>query len=192
MGSPHKKIILNFDFFFITAVPFNTLLILTQERIPFIIIEKSSNIGGTWWDNTYPGCRCDISSHLYSLSFKPNPFWSRSFPDQKEILAYLEDTFEYYGINQHVKLNTKVERCKFNMVTKKWTVFLSDEKEIECNFLISGKIRFYVYVVVTTLYFKHLPYLNLPSISTTLKISLTQNCKTLYFNYSQHLSNLEL
>ena len=50
------------------------------------------------------------------------------------------------------------------MVTKKWTVFLSDEKEIECHFLISGKTRFYVYVVMTTLYFKHLSYLDLPFI----------------------------
>ena len=116
------------------------MIFLFQERIPFIIIEKSPNVGGTWWDNTYPGCRCDVASHLYSISFKPNPFWSRSFPDQKEILAYVEDTFEYYGINQHVKLNTKVERCKFNMVTKKWTVFLSNGQEMECNYIISGMV----------------------------------------------------
>ena len=53
-----------------------TAIKLKRERIRFVLIEKSGNICGTWWDNTYPGCACDIMSHLYSLSFKPNPFWS--------------------------------------------------------------------------------------------------------------------
>ena len=58
----------------------------------YTILEKSESLGGTWWDNTYPGAACDISSHLYSFSFFPNPYWSRAYSHQKEILEYLQDT----------------------------------------------------------------------------------------------------
>ena len=111
---------------------------LKRERIRFVLIEKSENIGGTWWDNKYPGCACDIWSHLYSLSFKPNPFWSKTYPHQEEILDYLEDTFDYYGIREHVELGTKVDSCVFNATSKKWTVVTSKGAKIECNFIISG------------------------------------------------------
>jgi len=111
---------------------------LKRERIRFIVIEKSDNVGGTWWDNQYPGCACDIWSHLYSLSFKPNPFWSKTYPQQEEILHYLEDTFDYYGIREHVKLGTKVQSCHFDASLKRWTVVTSKGEKIECSFIISG------------------------------------------------------
>src|ERR1700680_3361467 len=56
----------------------------------FVVIEKADDIGGTWRDNTYPGCACDIPSHLYSFSFAPNPEWSSTFSPQPEIWAYLQ------------------------------------------------------------------------------------------------------
>lgn len=55
----------------------------------FIIVEKSSSIGGTWHDNKYPGCCCDVWSMLYSYSFEQNPDWSREYPGQEEILVRL-------------------------------------------------------------------------------------------------------
>src|SRR4051794_41418098 len=55
----------------------------------FVVLEAGTTVGGTWRDNTYPGCACDIPSHLYSFSFAPNPAWSRSYPSQPEIEAYL-------------------------------------------------------------------------------------------------------
>ena len=58
----------------------------------FVILEAAEAVGGTWRDNTYPGCACDIPSHLYSFSFAQNPDWSRSYPAQPEIEAYLERT----------------------------------------------------------------------------------------------------
>lgn len=115
-----------------------TAIQLKRKRIRFVLIEKSSNVGGTWWDNKYPGCACDIMSHFYSLSFKPNPFWSESFPSQPEILNYLQDTADYYGIREHIKFDTKVNTCKFDLKTKKWKVETSNNAVIECNFLISG------------------------------------------------------
>src|SRR2546423_15705837 len=55
----------------------------------FVILERGTEVGGTWRDNDYPGCACDVQSHLYSFSFEPNPKWSRMFAPQAEILAYL-------------------------------------------------------------------------------------------------------
>lgn len=55
----------------------------------FIILERSSGLGGTWNDNRYPGCQCDIPSMLYSFSFEQNPEWTRKFPGQEEILVSL-------------------------------------------------------------------------------------------------------
>ena len=56
----------------------------------YLIVDKADAVGGTWRDNTYPGAACDVPSHLYSLSFAPNPHWSRLFPRQAEIRAHIE------------------------------------------------------------------------------------------------------
>ena len=58
----------------------------------YTIIEKAPALGGTWWENIYPGAACDVPSHLYSYSFFQNPNWSRAYSHQKEILRYLQDT----------------------------------------------------------------------------------------------------
>ena len=65
----------------------------------FVILEKSDGIGGTWRDNTYPGCACDIPSHLYSFSFAQNSEWSRSYPAQPEIKHYLERVTSHYNLH---------------------------------------------------------------------------------------------
>ncbi len=57
----------------------------------FVIVERSTDVGGVWRDNSYPGAACDVPSHLYSFSFEPNPDWSHVFAPQKEIYAYLQD-----------------------------------------------------------------------------------------------------
>ena len=54
----------------------------------FVIFERDADVGGTWWANTYPGCQCDIPSHLYSFSFAPNPDWTRTYPLQEELGRY--------------------------------------------------------------------------------------------------------
>ena len=63
---------------------------LHRAGIPFVLFEKSGRVGGTWLDNKYPGCACDVPSHLYCYSFAPNPSWSRKWSPQQEILAYLQ------------------------------------------------------------------------------------------------------
>jgi cation diffusion facilitator CzcD-associated flavoprotein CzcO len=63
---------------------------LKEAGIPFVIVDRAPEVGGTWYHNTYPGCACDIESQLYSFSFEPNPNWSRVYPPQGEILEYLK------------------------------------------------------------------------------------------------------
>ncbi len=67
----------------------------------FVLLEQASDIGGTWRDNTYPGCACDIPSHLYSFSFALNPNWSRAYSPQREIWDYLRRCAKHYGILPH-------------------------------------------------------------------------------------------
>src|SRR5918911_3333868 len=64
----------------------------------FVVLERGDEVGGTWWFNTYPGCRCDVPSHLYSFSFAPNPEWTETYSPQPEILAYLRRTAEQRGV----------------------------------------------------------------------------------------------
>lgn len=60
----------------------------------FVIIDRNHDFGGTWYNNTYPGAECDIQSHLYSFSFRPNPHWSKTYATQKEIFTYLTQVAE--------------------------------------------------------------------------------------------------
>ena len=63
-----------------------------------VLYEKAAHLGGTWRDNVYPGCACDVPAHLYSFSFAPNPHWSRKYAPQPEIAAYLERCVDDFGI----------------------------------------------------------------------------------------------
>src|SRR6185503_923091 len=83
--------------------------LLREGDRDFVLLERAADIGGTWRDNTYPGCRCDVPSHLYSFSFAPNPNWSSTFSPQPEILDYLRDCAERFAVMQHVRFNTEVE-----------------------------------------------------------------------------------
>lgn len=88
----------------------------------FIILERNPQLGGTWYDNHYPGAACDVQSHLYSFSFEPKADWSRMFGPQQEILQYMEHCTEKYGINSHFQFNTSVSSTVFNDDTSTWTI----------------------------------------------------------------------
>jgi cation diffusion facilitator CzcD-associated flavoprotein CzcO len=75
----------------------------------FLVLERAGEVGGTWQANTYPGCACDVPSHLYSFSFALNPDWTETYSTQPEIWAYLRRCADEYGIRPHVRLNTAVE-----------------------------------------------------------------------------------
>ncbi|MFL6240344.1 MAG: flavin-containing monooxygenase [Actinomycetes bacterium] len=91
-------------------------------RHDFVVLERGSDVGGTWRDNDYPGCRCDVPSHLYSFSFAPNPDWTASFSPQQEIQAYLQRTATALGIRPHLRLNTELLDAQWNHVEQRWHV----------------------------------------------------------------------
>jgi cation diffusion facilitator CzcD-associated flavoprotein CzcO len=78
-----------------------------------------------WRDNRYPGCACDVQSHLYSFSFAPNPAWTRRFPPQAEILAYLARCADEFGVRPHIRFGTDVERAEWNAAAARWTLTTS-------------------------------------------------------------------
>jgi cation diffusion facilitator CzcD-associated flavoprotein CzcO len=96
------------------------MLRLNNKR-RFLILEKGHRVGGTWSDNEYPGCCCDVWSHLYSLSFCPNPDWSREYPTQPEIQRYLAGVARTYDLDEHTIFETAVESCEFDLDTGTWT-----------------------------------------------------------------------
>lgn len=88
----------------------------------FVVLERSDAIGGTWHLNTYPGCQCDIPSHLYSFSFALNPNWSRTYSCQPEIWAYLREVSRRYGIDPHVRLRHSVTAARWAQDVSQWRI----------------------------------------------------------------------
>ena len=97
---------------------------LTQEGInDFVILEKHENLGGTWRDNTYPGCECDVPSALYSYSFAQNKNWSKVFAGQEEILTYTEKTAHDFGMLPFLRFGIYVKNIEWQEDKKVWFVF---------------------------------------------------------------------
>ncbi len=92
----------------------------------FTIFERGESVGGVWRANTYPGAACDVPSHLYSLSFAPGHRWSRRFAPQSEILDYLNEVADDFGLRPHLQLGTAVESATFDEAAGTWTVTTSD------------------------------------------------------------------
>ena len=86
----------------------------------FVILERATAVGGTWRDNTYPGCACDVPSHLYSFSFAPNPRWSHSFSRQPEIWQYVEDVTDQHGLREHLIFGAEVLRADWDAGPARW------------------------------------------------------------------------
>ena len=96
---------------------------LRQEGIDdFVILERAHDPGGTWRDNSYPGCACDVQSSLYSFSFALNPDWSRSYSPQPEIQAYLRKCARDYDIDRHFVFDQNVTGAVWDDAARQWTV----------------------------------------------------------------------
>lgn len=104
----------------------------------FVVLEKAEDVGGTWLVNNYPGCACDVQSHLYSFSFEPNPKWSRMFATQPEILAYLKGCADKYGIYPHIRFDCEVSGAIWDEAAQRWTVTAADGQRYRSRVLISG------------------------------------------------------
>jgi cation diffusion facilitator CzcD-associated flavoprotein CzcO len=86
----------------------------------FVILEKSSDLGGTWRDNTYPGCVCDVPSVMYSWSFAPNPDWTKMFAPAGEIWDYMRKVAEHYGLPKHIRYDHEVREARWNDELSVW------------------------------------------------------------------------
>ncbi|MDB5374606.1 MAG: flavin-containing monooxygenase, partial [Belnapia sp.] len=99
---------------------------LREAGIPFVIFEKNPTIGGTWYENSYPGCGVDTPNHFFSFSFEPNHDWSRHFSKRDEIWAYLERVADRYDIRRHVRFGTEVTGADYDAAAACWRIGLSD------------------------------------------------------------------
>ncbi|WAZ22300.1 NAD(P)/FAD-dependent oxidoreductase [Streptomyces cinnabarinus] len=88
----------------------------------FVVLERASSVGGTWRDNSYPGCACDVPSHLYSFSFAPNPDWPRTFSGQEHIRAYLEHVADVFRLRPHIRFDSEVKRMAWNAERLCWDI----------------------------------------------------------------------
>ncbi|MFC4536627.1 flavin-containing monooxygenase [Sphaerisporangium dianthi] len=104
----------------------------------FTVFEKAGGLGGTWRDNTYPGAACDVPSHLYSYSFEQHRGWTRRYPAQPELLAYLEHCADKYGVRPHLRLNTEVTAAAFDESADRWLVTTADGERRPFDVVVSG------------------------------------------------------
>ena len=104
----------------------------------FTILEKADGVGGVWRANTYPGLTCDVPSHLYSFSFEPNHDWTRRFPPQAEILAYLERCADRHGLRDHIRLGTEVVAAEFDHDRGGWRIELTGGERIDTDVLVAA------------------------------------------------------
>ncbi|MFJ9853431.1 flavin-containing monooxygenase [Streptomyces sp. NPDC101150] len=93
-----------------------------QGITDFVVLERADAVGGTWRDNSYPGCACDVPSHLYSFSFAPNPEWPRNFSGQTHIRAYLERVTDTFGLRPHIRFNSEVRGLRWSNDELRWEI----------------------------------------------------------------------
>lgn len=97
-----------------------------QGASDFIIFERAADVGGTWRDNSYPGCACDVQSHLYSFSFVPNPNWTRSYSQQPEIQDYLRRCAQDFGLLPHIRFRHDVREAAWDARAQLWRIETSE------------------------------------------------------------------
>ena len=111
---------------------------LKQEGIhEFVVLEKADGVGGTWRDNTYPGCQCDIPSALYSFSFAPNPDWTRFYPLQSEIRDYLRRCARDFGLTPYIRFGHELLGAAWDDQRSRWRLETSDGS-VTADVLVSG------------------------------------------------------
>jgi cation diffusion facilitator CzcD-associated flavoprotein CzcO len=104
----------------------------------FVILEKNDDLGGTWRDNKYPGCACDVPSHMYSFSFELNPAWSRMFAPQAEIWEYMRHCADKYGIAAHIRFGRPVERMEWDDTVGRWRIATATGETYTARAIVSG------------------------------------------------------
>ncbi|CAN5127550.1 NAD(P)/FAD-dependent oxidoreductase [soil metagenome] len=108
----------------------------------FIVVDKADSVAGTWRENTYPGCVCDVPSHMYSFSFEQNPDWNWMYAPQQEIRDYLERTTDKYGVRRHLRLGVRAVSAEWDAAAGLWRCVgeSTDGERIDlaARFVVSG------------------------------------------------------
>ncbi|KOG33526.1 flavin-containing monooxygenase [Streptomyces resistomycificus] len=103
----------------------------------FVVLERADSVGGTWRDNTYPGCACDVPSHLYSFSFAPNAHWPRTFSGQQHIRAYLEHVADVFRLRPHLRFGSEVKMMTWDADKLRWDIETSSGR-LSADFVVSA------------------------------------------------------
>lgn len=112
---------------------------LLQDGVSsLLVLERAAEVGGTWRDNTYPGCACDIPSHLYSYSFEPSKQWTRPYPRQAEIQAYILRVVQKYGLRPYLRLNTTVQALRWMPAEGVWQIEVAGAPALLARTVISA------------------------------------------------------
>jgi 4-hydroxyacetophenone monooxygenase len=99
---------------------------LQQAGVPFVILEKNADVGGTWFENTYPGCRVDVPNHFYSYSFAQTGEWPQFFSTQEALLDYFRACVDHFGLREHIRFGTEVLGADFDDAEQVWRVRTRD------------------------------------------------------------------
>jgi len=115
---------------------------LSQAGVPFEIVDKNPDVGGTWFENTYPGCRVDNSNHMYSYSFEPNHFWPQHFSPQPVLLQYFRDIAAKHDLHKHIRFETMVETVAWDEDRAVWRATLKRKdgrtEVVEANVVVTA------------------------------------------------------
>jgi 4-hydroxyacetophenone monooxygenase len=113
---------------------------LKQAGIGFEIIEKNSDVGGTWFENTYPGCRVDTPNHMYSYSFEPNHDWPQRYSTQGVLLSYFQRTADKHGLLPHIHFETEVVETRFDEAAGRWRTKVRDKAGAEAQIISNAVV----------------------------------------------------
>lgn len=115
---------------------------LKEAGMPFVIYEKNDKPGGTWWENSYPGCRVDSSNHFYSYSFEPNHDWSEYYCRRDELFRYFEHCVDKYGLRSYIRYSTEVVEAIYDSNSADWRIKVREadgtHKTVTANAVISA------------------------------------------------------
>ncbi|HXJ34324.1 MAG TPA: NAD(P)/FAD-dependent oxidoreductase [Candidatus Eisenbacteria bacterium] len=114
---------------------------LEQARIPYVVLEKNEGVGGTWLENSYPGCRVDVANHFYCYSFEPNHDWPEFFSQRNELRDYFERCADRYGVRARIRFGTEVLAARWNDAEARWELRIRSrgrEETLLANAIVSA------------------------------------------------------